>query len=206
MRIGLFTDTYYPEINGVATSTQQLKRGLEALGHEVFVFAPEIRGNREKDKNVIRKYSLPFLLLKDRRVCLFRMRKALREIEKLKLDIVHSQTEFVMGHLARLTATKFNIPQIHTYHTVYEDYTHYLKIPGKNSEFAKNVVRGLSKILCERVDSVIVPTDKVKKLLKSYNVKKDIFVQATGVDYNKFSNPDLTRVNQLKEKYGIKSD
>lgn len=205
MRIGLFTDTYCPEINGVATSTQQLKKGLEMLGNEVFVFAPNIKNIAVDDKNVIRKYSIPFVLLKDRRVCLFNTRKAVNDIRALNLDIVHSQTEFVMGHLARLSAEEYNIPHIHTYHTVYEDYTHYLKIPGKNSDFVKGLVRKASKYLCERADVVVVPTDKVRALLEGYGVRRDIYVQPTGIDYDKFSNPDMQRVAQLKEKYGIKS-
>ena len=205
MRIGLFSDTYCPEINGVATSTQQLKKGLEALGNEVFVFAPDNNAIIEDDKNVIRKYSIPFFLLKDRRCCVFRVRKAVREIKDLKLDIVHSQTEFVMGHLARLTAHKYNIPHVHTYHTVYEDYTHYLKVPGKNSRVIKNIVRKASRVLCERANVIVVPTDKVKSLLKSYRVRKNIYVQPTGINYEKFANPNMEKVSILKEKFGIKS-
>ncbi len=205
MRIGLFSDTYCPEINGVATSTHQLKKGLESLGHEVFVFAPDNKNITSDEKNVIRKYSIPFVLLKDRRFCIFRMKKSVKEIKKLNLDIVHSQTEFVMGHLARLSSKECGIPHIHTYHTVYEDYTHYLKIPGKNSKFIKDLVRKLSRIMCERSDSIVVPTKKVKSLLLSYKVKKDIFVQPTGIDYEKFSHPDMEKVKALKKKYGIEN-
>lgn len=206
MRIGLFSDTYYPEINGVATSTQQLKKGLESLGHEVFVFAPKNSEKYIEENNVIRKYSIPFILLKDRRFCFFRTRKAVKEISNLNLDIVHSQTEFVMGHLARLTSKKYDLPHIHTYHTVYEDYTHYLKIPGKNSDFIKNLARKLSKFMCERADVIVVPTDKVKNLLIKYKVKKDIYVQPTGINYTKFSSPDKKKVKKLKEKYNISSE
>lgn len=204
MRIGLFTDTYYPEINGVATSTKQLKSGLERLGHEVFVFAPDSGEDIiDTEENVIRKYSIPFVLLKDRRVSVFRFNKAVKQIKKLNLDIVHSQTEFVMGHLAKLTAKHCNIPHIHTYHTVYEDYTHYLKIPGKNSEFIKNLVRKLSRVMCDKADTIVVPTDKVKQLLESYKVKKKIYVQPTGIDCDKFHNTDTTHINLLKKKYNI---
>ena len=40
MRIGLFTDTYHPTINGITFVVESLKNNLEAIGHEVFIFCP----------------------------------------------------------------------------------------------------------------------------------------------------------------------
>lgn len=206
MRIGLFSDTYYPEINGVATSTQQLKKGLETLGHTVYVFAPSNPEKYTEEENVIRKRSVAFFLLKDRRMCYFSMRKALKDVKELNLDVIHSQTEFIIGHLARKSAKKYKLPLVHTYHTVYEDYTHYFKIPGCNSHFVKNIVRKLSRILCSKADTIIVPTQKVKELLSGYGVKKDIFIQPTGINYEKFSSPDTRKVDELKKKFNISSE
>lgn len=206
MRIGLFTDTYYPEINGVATSTQQLKKGLEALGQEVYVFAPANPEEYTEEDNVVRKRSISFLLYKDRRMSIFSIQNALKEIKKLKLDIVHSQTEFMLGHLAKKCSEEFNIPHVHTYHTVYEDYTHCLKFPGCNSEFVKNMVRHTSRVLCNRADTIVVPTIKVKELLLSYGVSKNIFIQPTGINYEKFSSPSPEKVEKLKAEFNINSE
>lgn len=206
MRIGIFTDTYYPEINGVATSTQQLKKGLELLGQEVYVFAPDNTEEYVEEKNVIREKSIAFPLLKDRRMCCFNINKALKQVKTLNFDIIHSQTEFEMGHLAKKSAYKYNIPYIHTYHTVYEDYTHYLRILGCNSRLMKNFARKFSKTACNNARAVVVPTDKVNELLKNYGVKRKIFVQATGVNCEKFGNPDMERVMELKKKFGIYSE
>ena len=203
MRIGIFTDTYYPEINGVATSIQQLKRGLEFLGQEVYVFAPDNNVEYKYEKNVIRERSLPCPFIKERRLCCFNVSKAMKKVRDLNLDIIHSQTEFEMGHLAKRSAYKYNLPFIHTYHTVYEDYTHYLRIPGCNSELMKSLARKFSKATCNHAKAVVVPTDKVNELLRKYGVKREIFVQATGVNYEKFKSPDIEMVNELKKKYGI---
>ncbi len=205
MRIGLFTDTYYPEINGVATSTQQLKKGLESFGHKVYVFAPVNPIEYNEEENVVRKRSISFFLYRDRRVSVFSIKNAIREIEKLNLDVVHSQTEFIMGHLARRCSEEFNIPHIHTYHTVYEDYTHCFRFPGCNSEVIKNMVRKASRHLCNKADTIVVPTSKVKELLINYGVTKNIFVQPTGINYQKFSSPNLDTVEMLKKKYNISS-
>ena len=40
MRIAIFTNTYWPTVNGVAVSIANLREGLRTLGHEVHIFAP----------------------------------------------------------------------------------------------------------------------------------------------------------------------
>ena len=50
MKIGLFTDTFYPEINGVATSCLNLQRELTRRGHEVHVYAPKCKGWEENQR------------------------------------------------------------------------------------------------------------------------------------------------------------
>ena len=47
-------------------------------------------------------------------------------IKSWNLDIIHSHTEFGIGMLARKIAKKNKLPLVHTYHTLYEDYTHYV--------------------------------------------------------------------------------
>ena len=52
MKIGLFTDTYYPEINGVANSVFQLKKELEDRGNQVYVFTVSNPAVKEKEEHV----------------------------------------------------------------------------------------------------------------------------------------------------------
>ena len=41
MNIAMFTDSYTPYISGVVRSIQRFSRGLTALGHNVYIFAPQ---------------------------------------------------------------------------------------------------------------------------------------------------------------------
>ena len=50
MRIGIFTDTYKPQINGVVTSIVTLKEELEKLGNEVFIFTASVPGYKTDEK------------------------------------------------------------------------------------------------------------------------------------------------------------
>ena len=201
MRIGLFTDTYYPEINGVANSVFQLKKELEDRGNEVYVFTVSNPMATETENHVYRMVSIECPLLRERRISYALFYQWFQIIKELKLDIIHTQTEFMVGNIGRKAARRLHIPLIHTYHTIYEDYTHYLKIPGNKK--LKGMVRKLSCLCCDFADEVIAPTDKVKGLLTAYGVKRPIMVQPTGIILSKFKAPDEEDVMRLKANYKI---
>lgn len=203
MKMGLFTDTYYPQINGVATSVLMLKKNLESMGHRVYVFTTTDPKAEGKDKNVYRVPSIPFISA--RRVGLFYNPRLARFIKKLGLDVIHTHTEFSLGIFGRAMAKELNIPFLHTYHTIYEDYTHYIGKLGVFDPIAKMAVRKISINFCSSADKVIVPTNKVKDLLLSYNLKQDISIIPTGIELNKFSkyNYSSNIVKNLRASLGI---
>jgi 1,2-diacylglycerol 3-alpha-glucosyltransferase len=206
MNIGLFTETYYPEINGVANSVFMLKNELEHIGHTVYVFTTTTPGAPEYEHNVFRVPSLPCILITERRVGLFYQPKLASLIKKLNLDLIHTHTEFSLGIFGRIMAKELKLPMVHTYHTIYEDYTHYITHFKTLDRRAKAFVRVFTKICCNTVEQVIVPTEKVKELLLNYSVYKEISVVPTGVNLKKF-NPELYSkedVKNLKQQYGIK--
>lgn len=208
MNIGLFTETYYPEINGVANSVYILKKELEELGHTVYVFTTTTPGAPEYEYNVFRVPSLPCIFITERRVGLFYQPKLASIIKKLNLDLIHTHTEFSLGIFGRIMARELKIPTVHTYHTIYEDYTHYITHFKTLDKRAKAFVRIFTKVCCNTVEQVVVPTEKVKELLLKYSVFKDISVIPTGVDLKKF-NPKLYKeedIKVLKDEYGIKAE
>jgi 1,2-diacylglycerol 3-alpha-glucosyltransferase len=185
MKIGLFTDTYYPQINGVATSVLLLKVNLEMLGHQVYVFTTTDPKADKEETNVYRIPSFPFASAG--RLGMFYHPRLSKVIKGLELDIIHTHTEFSLGIFGRAMARELHIPLLHTYHTIYEDYTHYIVKLGALVAIAKMVARKFSANFCNSTDKVIVPTDKVKDLLLSYEVKQNILVIPTGIDLDKFS-------------------
>lgn len=203
MRIGIFTDTYYPELNGVANSAYLLKQELERCGHDVFVFTVTNPEAVEPENNVFRIRSIACPLIKERRMSYGFYRKWYRFISSLRLDIIHTQTEFSIGHLGRKASRMFGIPLIHTYHTIYEDYTHYFRIPG--NEKLKGLVRRISKYICNKADTIIVPTEKVRRLVAAYGIKRPIRIQPTGTPIDKFRSVDEELVKTLKARYSLNS-
>jgi 1,2-diacylglycerol 3-alpha-glucosyltransferase len=168
MRIGLFTDTYPPFVNGVSTSVLMLKEALEKKGHEVFVVtvnSEKVSYKYENDGKLIR---IPGILvgLYDYRLSGIYPIKAIKRIKKWKLDVVHSHTEFGVGTFARIIAKQLNIPIVHTYHTMYEDYVYHVT-KGRFSGISKRVVKYITLFYCDQtISELVVPTKKTYDLFK----------------------------------------
>lgn len=202
MNIGIFSDTYSPQVNGVVSSILTLEKKLREQGHNVYIFTISHPDADDHSPYVHRIASLPFIFLKDHRVGIIYSNKAVNKIKRLKLDIILSQTEFSVGIFAKLVAKKLDIPIVHTYHTVYEDYMHYV---SKGIELSPKIARKYSKSFCNGVDGIVAPTRKTEKLLRSYGVKKPIRIIPTGIDFSPFKreNYSSSEVLYLKETFKI---
>ena len=186
MKIGLFSDTFYPEINGVATSVLTLHRELTRRGHEVHVFAPKCRGWESYQQDTVHYIaSAPLLVLKDRNVA-FPGPLTNWEATKLDFDIVHTNSEFVMGHFGRLVARANDSVLVHTYHTIWEEYTYYVT-HGVADEAARKVARKYSEWWCNRFDRIIAPTGKTLGLLYDYGVRTPMDIIPSGMDIARFA-------------------
>ncbi len=209
MRIGLFTDTYPPYINGVSTSVLMLKQGLEKLGHEVYVVTVNSENfHYKKEDNVLMIPGIPIGIYDFRMTSLYPLR-ALKIIKRWNLDVIHTHTEFAVGTFARLIAKQYNIPLVHTYHTMYEEYIYYIT-KGYFDGASKKLVEYLTLFLCDKtVEELIVPTKKTYDLFKEkYKVKRDVHIIPSGIDVTRFykENVDLLSIKSLKKELNIKKD
>ncbi|CAM3144588.1 glycosyltransferase family 4 protein [Leuconostoc rapi] len=199
MNIGLFTDTYFPQVSGVSTSIKTLKEALEAQGHQVYIFTstdPKVPKNRF-EPHVYRFSSVPYVGFKDRRLAFRGLIQAVEIAKSIQLDIVHTQTEFSLGLLGKFVARQLKIPAIHTYHTMYEDYTHYV---AKGLLIGPKGVGTLMKAYMLGMSGVIAPSQLVQETLIRYGIKAPIRVIPTGVS---LPNPSVAH-QDLREKYGFK--
>jgi len=168
MRIGLFTDVYLPCISGVVVAVTTLKEALEKEGHEVFIITmnENFKTRRyTKENNMTKIPGVPSFIY-DYNFKIMYPFKAEKIIKKLNLDVIHSHTEFGVGTFARIMARQLDIPIVHTYHTMYEDYVHYIT-KGYFDATSKKVVEHLTKFYCDKtVTELIVPTKKTYDLFK----------------------------------------
>lgn len=211
MRIGIFTDTYPPYINGVSTSIVSLEKALKAKGHEVYIVtvnSENLTYKYEDDEHIIRIPGIPTGIYDYRLTGIYPLR-AINKIKKWNLDIIHSHTEFGVGTFARIIAKQYNIPLVHTYHTMYEDYVHYIT-KGYFNKSSKKLAEYFTKFYCDKTaKELIVPSKKTYKLFKEkYKVNKTIHIVPTGIDVEKFyiENQGKKELELLRKELKFKKD
>jgi 1,2-diacylglycerol 3-alpha-glucosyltransferase len=202
MKIGIFTDTYSPSINGIVTSIDIFREELEKKGHMVFVFCPAYKGqtresmDKEKTGNVFRYRSVTYPLLKEYRLAIPLPAKV-ELIKRFNLDIIHFHTPFTMGVLASCLAKRFRIPLVQTYHTHTLGYIHYIPLPQK---LMRRFAKWTTKTYCNACSLIISPSTQIKEELSSYGVTSKIVVLPTGIRHHA-GGPE--REAGILDRYGI---
>jgi len=201
MRIGFFTDTYTPQINGVVTSIRLFKAALEERGHEVYVFAPNPQ-SEDDGEGTIRFASMPFVFQPEMRFASPISIEALRLLDEIDLDIVHAHDPFSIGLFGLRVARRHKIPYVHTYHTLYPEYVHYVW----ETRLTKMLAERLSREYCDQCDSIVAPSTKVEGYLREWGVSQPIEIIATGIDVARYSVVDEPRIAALRSRLHIAPD
>lgn len=202
MNIGLVTDTYLPDINGVVSSTVTLKNALEKAGHTVYVITNHAGTGIQFEDGILR---LPGIKLKS--FYGYKVSSPINVgagsyIEEMDLDVIHLQTNFGVGLYGQYLANTMNIPLVDTYHTMYTDYTHYINPKGFAGfdRVSKDAIKAASRAVCNNAQAVVAPSQKTREALIEYGVLAPIYVVPTGLDLDKFMNidPDSERVKEIR--------
>ncbi|MFH0913941.1 MAG: glycosyltransferase [Chloroflexota bacterium] len=182
MRIGLFTDTYTPEVNGIVTVIEMMSREVRRAGHEVYIFCPGHPGGDDFGTGVYRFPSLKFPFYEGVRVAIPYNQRALRLIPSL--DIIHSHNPGPMGLLAVWASRRYRIPHIHTYHSLYIEHRRYLPRVIRPT---REMVKWMSRSFCNRCDVVVAPSYQMKHALEDYGITRPIRALSFGADEEEFS-------------------
>lgn len=182
MRIGLFTDTYTPDINGVVTVVSLMERTLAERGHDVLVFAPSHPEAQADEAHVCRFSSVKLIYYQGMRVAMPFSRRAVRLANQL--DVIHSHDPFSIGVFAVWAAHRYRLPHVHTYHTLYTEYRRYLPALIRPPQ---RIVERYSRSFCNRCDVVIAPSVQMKAELERYHISAPIRALPFGVDAEDFA-------------------
>lgn len=181
LRIGMFSESFHPVQNGVTTSVRTLIAELRKHGHHVWVFAPEHQDQPEHETNVMRfpsfvtqfnpEYPLVYPFLP--RI------KLASQIERLKLDVIHTHTPFVLGLTGADLAIRNGIPLVSTYHTLYSEYSHYVSFLPE--AFTQGVLEAFLPWYYNRCSTVICPSRVAMDHLQASGVDRPMAVIPTGI-------------------------
>ena len=205
MKILITSDWYSPAVNGVVTSVKNLRQELEQRGHDVRVLTLSQSRRSWASGGVTYLGSIAAgLVYPGARLRTALAGKWVRELIAWGPEVVHSQCEFSTFFLARRIAEELDIPLVHTYHTVYEDYTHYF---SPSVRFGKQAAAVFSRWVAARTDCLIAPTGKVRMLLQRYGVRCPVFVVPSGIDLAPFGREaDPWRSAVLRASLDIPAD
>ena len=183
LTIGMFTDSYRPEINGVVTSIVGTVESLRRRGHRVIVVAPAHDSVVDRDPDVFRFRSAPFPFYQQIRMAFPLPAKLLLSLPQMPFDVFHTHSLFFVGCLGAFLAQRRGTPLIFTYHTRWTEYAHYLPLSRKLTQ-AQAV--WVSREFCNRCTEVVTPTKGIADVLLEYGVRRPISVIPTGVDLDAF--------------------
>ncbi|MDW7739462.1 MAG: glycosyltransferase family 4 protein [Bacillota bacterium] len=201
MKIGIFTDSFRPYTSGVVRSIELFTREFTSRGHKVYIFGPDYPLlHPPKEEGVFRFISVPAPTMPEFWLPIPISVQLGPTIKKLGLDLIHVHSPFLMGSLGARAARRYKLPLLFTFHTLYEQYVHYLPLVGKSS---KQVVQTIARDFCNRCNTVIAPSQMVVNYLERIGVKSPVIAIPTGVDLEEFRN---LNPNWLVENYGVRQD
>jgi len=204
VKLALVTETYSPEVNGVAMTLQRLVRGLAARGTEVTVVRPRLAGAQSLDPadpmGLAHEFvpSLPLPFYSDLRIGLpvyWRLQKLWR---RQRPDVVHIATEGPLGWAALLAARKQGLPVSTSFHTNFQQYTQQYMFRAMHG-----IALGYLRAFHNRAACTLAPTDQAKANLEAERFER-VGVLTRGVDGELF-NPKR-RSETLRSSWGADAD
>lgn len=202
MHIAHFTNTYKPNINGVVRSVSTFRDILTQMGHNVFVFSQDTQDYEDTEPFVFRypaltiptvdySFSIPVSPFVD------------WLLPSLKLDVIHSNHPVLLGYAAADKAEKLGVPLVFTFHTRYEEYSHYIPF---SQAFVKEIIVDWLLRYIERCQHIITPSESIRQMLIKYSgitdhittiptgIQLKPYQEATGASIRKKLNCEKERI------------
>lgn len=195
MRVALFTDTFLPDINGVAKTLGRWVEYLQAKGVECKIYAPYSESPDEGMCRVERFYSIPFLLYPECRMAIPNPIQVNRSLKAFAPDLIHVATPFNLGLTGLHYARKHNVPIVASYHTHFDQYLAYYKLQWMEPMLWKYMLW-----FHQDCRKLYVPSESTLRHLRDKGLKH-LEIWSRGVDTERFR-PIVNR-DQVWREYGV---
>ncbi len=186
MRIGFFSDTYFPNVDGVVSAMMSYRRELEARGDKVYIFASRPVGADTSDKSVYFYDSVAFPPYPQYRLAIFPYMLT-SKARRARLDIIHSHAITTMGLASIKAARDLKLPLVGTFHTMVPIAAKYYTRKNPVARFlADRLLWGSIKTFYMPFQLVTAPTKVICDILEAHGIEKTFRVP-NGVDTERFS-------------------
>lgn len=200
MRIAMFSDAYFPRINGVSVSVKSYADELTKLGHEVCVICLEYTEEQQRSSLFDEKSSdkkSPFKIIRipsaglffskeDRFMRFDKWRLIKKHMDVFKPDVIHINSEWTIGYFGAIYAHHRRIPLVFTFHTMWEDYlSNYVSFLPEFS--LRKIGKSVVKFYLKRADVIIAPTPRISSVVHHYGIEKQAEILPTGIPDSKLA-------------------
>lgn len=206
MRIAIFSDTFFPSVNGVANVVYNSALSLLKRGHEIQLYTCSKDPKDKLEDNFKGRIahvvlpSLPFWGYSGEKITLF-SGKSLLSIRKFKPQIIHTHTPFSAGWEAIFASKINNIKLVGTHHTFYDDYLKYIKI---DNAAMKKFSWQYTVFYYNHCNLTISPSKSLADELKAHDLKGEIKILPNPIDVDLFSMNLKLSKEELKKRFKIK--
>jgi glycosyltransferase involved in cell wall biosynthesis len=201
MRVAIVTETWPPEINGVALTVQSLAQGLAALGHSIEVVRPRQDDERAASVAGLDHLPMPGAALPrypGLRFGLPAHRRLHRRWSRQRPDVLYIATEGPLGLTALGAARRLGVPASTGFHTRFDDYARFYGFG-----FLTPIVDAYLRRFHNRADATIVPTAELAAFLES-NRFRNVRLLRRAVDTKLFH--PRRRPAALRAGWGLRED
>ena len=195
MRIAHFTNTYHPVISGVVRSVSTFRQALTDLGHNVFILAQH-SDYEDTEPFIFRYPALDLPLMSGFPLTIPISPFIDKLLPALKPDVIHSHHPFLLGQAAASKAEELELPLIFTYHTRYQDYSHYVSLSQK---FVKEAISRWLGEYMQKCHHIVAPSESIRRMLvDEYGITGQITAVPTGIDLKPYQQVEGQAVRQKR--------
>ena len=199
MKIAMFTDAYFPRINGVAVSVHSYALELSKLGHKVCVVCLDYPEEQQKSSffdegddekfpfQILRTASAKIVFSKeDRMIRLDKWRYIKRKMDEFRPDVIHINSEWTVGYFGTIYGIHRKVPIVFTFHTLWEYYLeNYVNfLPQKG---LRKIGKELVRFYLKKADLIIAPTQRIADVVGDYGINRTARILPTGIPDEKLA-------------------
>lgn len=193
MKIAIFTDSYFPHINGVSKTIKNFINYLKQNNHSYVLFLPKYFKQDTSTVTEIKFKSIKFIFYPDLRFSFTNQKKIKEVLDSFKPDIIQVMTEFPIGLAGIKYAKKNNIPLVSCFETNIPRYLQYYGF-GFLNKISWKFYRWFHK----NSDAILTPSKNTTDLLKKNKLNK-IYTWERGIEFEKFNSSN--RNQSIRDKY-----